>query len=76
MSAFTIKEHIEALKKEDKYQEMWYVIFFDPEYGYARTKAYKHESEAREFYENKIEMGHRPKLLHQTTEIITRELVK
>ena len=75
MNAFTIKEHIEALKKEDKYQDLWYVIFYDPQYSYARSEAFRRESEAREFYEELVENGRRPKLMHQTTEIITREVL-
>ena len=69
----TIKDHIANLKSEDTEESCFFVIFHDPDYGYARVASFVKESDARDYYAEKKKAGRKPRFLMRDISICTYE---
>lgn len=67
----TIQEHIDALLREDKCRKNWFVIYYDPAYGYAKTVQFDTEKLAHGFYDDLKSEGRKPRMFFRDTTIVT-----
>lgn len=70
----TIQEHIDALLREDKCRKNWFVIYYDPAYGYAKTVKFETEKLAHEYYDWLKGEGRKPQMFFRDTTIVTVEV--
>lgn len=70
----TIQEHLRQLMRNDKNQDIWVVIFYDPAYGHARQCRFTTEKLAHGYYNDLKSEGRKPRMFKQSVSVITVEV--